>query len=41
MTVKAFLAALAALALMAGFALPVGGDDHAQAQSQFATLQLD
>ena len=39
MSVKAFLAAIAALAMVAGFALPASHGD-AEARSQIETIQL-
>jgi hypothetical protein len=41
MALKAFFAAAAAAAIVVGFALPAPhADDHAQARSQIATLEL-
>jgi hypothetical protein len=40
MSVKAFLAALAALAMVVGFALPASHGGQAEARSQIETLQL-
>jgi hypothetical protein len=40
MSVKAFLAAVAALAMVVGFALPTPNGDKAEARSQIPTLEL-
>ena len=40
MSVKAFLAAIAALAMAMGFALPAPHGDEAQARSRIPTLEL-
>lgn len=40
MHVKAILAAVAAVAMAIGFALPRPGGDEAQAQSQVALLEI-
>ena len=40
MSVKAFLAAIAALAMVVGFALPAAQGGKAEARSQFEVLEL-